>query len=258
MELLIFIIDTLKTSPLGENPDQRVLITSPTHAFSLLPGQTFLHRAIEERGFTYTWVRDNLLLPGQLFYDQIWLNQIEQNFLVGKFFERIPIRFHKTIAPFQSKISIKEFRHLLLQELGGNTLFFTTELDSCLYEMLPLFYKDGQLKGAIEMRNKEIADLINYKGGVFEKEDVYLTILEKAREQNRAPPAPIIVADTNWSERESYFAFLVNPGTEELELWRIDRTGNLGKPMHIWKHWLDGSTKQVWTIYYRPKEYVAN
>lgn len=278
MELLTFIIDVLKVAPLSDDRERRILITSPTHAFSLLPGQDFLHRAIEERGFTYTWVRDHLLLPGQEFYDKIWLNSQEQTFLIGKFFEAIPLNFHKTIPIFQKKASVREFRDHLLGELGGNSLYFATELDSTLYQMLPLtqgkdlqhhisqLLADPQMSdikdenpvkiiGAIELRSRALAQLISFKGGVFEKEDAYLKIMRRAEAFGLAPPAPLIAADTNWSERESYFAFLVNPGTSELELWRVDRTANLGKPMHIWNRWLNGLSKAPWTIYFRPQEY---
>ena len=52
------------------------------------------------------------------------------------------------------------------------------------------------------------------------------------------------------------FAFLVNPGTLELEFWRVDYAGTTGAPMHIWKKWLNGSdTSRKWAVYINPNEY---
>ncbi len=79
-DLLIFLIETLKmlppmiTDPFVRDPERRMLMTSPTHAFSLLPGQELFRQGWEERGFTYTWVRDQLINPGQEFYGAIRLS----------------------------------------------------------------------------------------------------------------------------------------------------------------------------------------
>lgn len=70
-------------------------------------------------------------------------------------------------------------------------------------------------------------------------------------------PLPMIVADTNWVT--DFFAFVVNPGTEALEFWRVDCLGTRGTPMLQWKHWLDGSRKDSkWVVYRRPEEYLLH
>lgn len=175
-------------------------------------------------------------------------------------------------------MTVKDFRDAFLQTLRGNPLFFATELDGFLYSMLPLtsgaevknrledllkgwhieeaaLENTAKIMGAIELRNSALATLLLSHKTVFEKEDLFLKLLERAQQLGLAPPPCLLVADTNWSERECYFAFLVNPGTSELELWRTDRTGNLGKPMHIWKRYMNGTEKQPWTIYYKSQEY---
>ena len=65
----------------------------------------------------------------------------------------------------------------------------------------------------------------------------------------------ITFADTNWVRDE--FGFVVNPGTGNLELWRVDYTGSVGAPMSMWQEWLNGSRKEPdWGIYTKPFEYT--
>lgn len=67
-------------------------------------------------------------------------------------------------------------------------------------------------------------------------------------------PEPAIFADTNWIK--DYFAFVVNPGTAQLELWSVDYLGLNGAPITSWKQWVNGSQKSPkWGIFARPSEY---
>jgi len=68
-----------------------------------------------------------------------------------------------------------------------------------------------------------------------------------------SPPPPLLFADTNWGQ--FYFGFVVNPGTLELELWRLDRRGCNGMPMSSWKEYVDGTSQKPWGILTNPKEY---
>jgi len=80
-------------------------------------------------------------------------------------------------------------------------------------------------------------------------------LLDAARSLGYALPAPVLFADTNWMRDN--FAFVVNPGTEELELWRVDDLGFIGTAMSQWSHWLNGTRKDIpWSIYTRPYEYL--
>ena len=84
--------------------------------------------------------------------------------------------------------------------------------------------------------------------------DYYYLITKAMRNCGLHLSAPVVVADTNWIR--DYFAFLVNPGTLELEFWRVDYAGTTGAPMHIWKKWLNGSdTSRKWAVYINPNEY---
>lgn len=84
--------------------------------------------------------------------------------------------------------------------------------------------------------------------------DYHFLISQSAQKVGYAIPTTAIWADTNWVK--DYFAFIVNPGTRKLELWRIDYTGRVGAPMSIWREWLNGSRKdKMWGVYGRSYEY---
>jgi hypothetical protein len=84
--------------------------------------------------------------------------------------------------------------------------------------------------------------------------DYHQEIKRICEEEKFALPRPIIFADTNWVKDQ--FAFLVNPGSGKLELWRVDPLGAEGEPMEQWRHWLDGSRKKPdWGVFTNPLEY---
>ena len=55
-----------------------MLMNSPTHAFILHPGWPALKKAWETDLYTYTWVRDRLILPAVHFYQNLRLSVKEQ------------------------------------------------------------------------------------------------------------------------------------------------------------------------------------
>ena len=84
-----------------------------------------------------------------------------------------------------------------------------------------------------------------------------LLIAKSLRRLQRAMAEPIIFADTNWPNFQ--FAFVVNPGTGLLDLWRVNSIGTKGFPMAEWREWLNGSRKDIpWGIYTNPFEYTFN
>ena len=68
-----------------------------------------------------------------------------------------------------------------------------------------------------------------------------------ARELGTAPPTSLLFADTNWTG--NYFAFVINPGTGQLDLWRMNKALTRGVPMSQWRQWLNGQQRQPWTLY---------
>lgn len=66
-------------------------------------------------------------------------------------------------------------------------------------------------------------------------------------------PHLLLFADTNWSGW--FFAFVTNPFTGQLELWRLNRIGSQGYPMNDWKQWLTPANKTPWIVLPRQSEY---
>lgn len=164
-------------------------------------------------------------------------------------------------------------------------------IDSFLYEHLPLFHSyqlkervhdifqeipeiDDQRHSAVMELFDEIKDRFQYQDVISAKalrelcKSLATIMIEKtsdevdwlrgihfaAQKLGYSMPRPVIFADTNWVT--DMFGFVVNPGTGEVELWRLDETGIHGAPMSIWTRWLDGSHHDPkWGIYPRPHEY---
>lgn len=85
--------------------------------------------------------------------------------------------------------------------------------------------------------------------------DFHLEIKKICVKERYAMPWPIFFGDSNWVKDE--FAFVVNPGNNKLELWRVDTLALEGEPMNEWKKWLDGTQKKpTWGVFNNPKEYV--
>ncbi|NGX46971.1 MAG: hypothetical protein K1000chlam3_00340, partial [Chlamydiae bacterium] len=251
-DLLIFILDTLKvlppsiTDPFVKDSQKRMLMTSPTHAFSLLPGQELLRKGWEDPGFTYTWVRDQIIEPRRAFYNAVQLEPHEQLLLL----QELDFSFRS-----EEPLSITDFRAQLPPD---------PKIDARLYELLPLIsptqaeelFRDLKLKAIAPYKptfRRHLHDLIlsHYKTS---SKDLHLEVARLMEQKKLAPPRPLIFADTNWSK--FYFSFLVNPVTNELELWRTDKIGLTGSPMREWEHFLDGRVKEPWGIYLRPYEYT--
>lgn len=261
LELLIFILDTLKgLPPKITDKYPGMLMQSPTHAFILHPQEELLKKGWSDRGFTYTWVRDEFILPREFFYKNMILSREEQQFLLDRFSERLPTlaahQLQKMTIEISSKLNPMEFKSLLQ---GIN-------IDSFLYEVLPLTTINQANKKLNNLLQKEVS--FEFQGPfVTRKEiedaaklflssgDIQAIIANRSSEINLAPPPPLIFADTNWAC--FYFAFIISPATGALELWRMDRTGSIGSPMHEWKAWLNGSQTIPWTIYTHPYEYSS-
>ncbi len=225
-DLLTFLIDVLKSVPATD-----MLMYSPTHAFILKPGFELFKEAWQDRGFTYTWIRDQYLLPRQEYYAKV-IGQ--KAFVHGNLFQSLPI-VHK-----------KDWKDKALELLENR-------------EFLPFIEKQTQFLDQIIPADVFMENIFACVMNASPKRtpsfpfDLYHALVAKARAKGLLAPAPLIFADTNWTR--DYFSFVVNPNSNELELWRVDYTGTKGTPMSIWNKWLDGSHKQPWGIYTKPYEY---
>ncbi len=275
LDLLTFLIDLLKgLPPKVTDVFSEMLMYSPTHAFILQPKNAFFKKGWQDAGFTYTWIRDAFILPCQNFYAKILISPLEQKALLDAFSK----------DAFKVKgghLSIKEFR----EEYAS-----LPSIDSFLYRSLPLIPKqeygkiahaileelmDKTLSLCIEEVEKNLSDIIladafidslfacllKAKKTVFFQTDLYEYIVSKARDKGFIAPSPLLFADTNWTR--DYFAFVINPASEELELFRVDRLGLKGHPMSSWKHFFNPSPKSPekpsqkpsWGVYTKPYEY---
>lgn len=282
-ELLIFILDTLKNLP-PKNTNSYIkddakgmLMSSPTHAFLLLPGLSSLKKGWQNDLFTYTWVRDEVILPGQNFYNAIQLNHEEQLFLFDLFAEQLPpMMSHNLYRAYQAKDEKKSVSQWRNEIAAFLTEDFVDKLDGFLYQSLPLIPHE-HWKAAIRLLLKEektlelfsephtayltarqikdtaIACYLLATQNLFLSFDLYETIAIQSREAGLAAPNPVLFADSNWAG--NYFAFLVNPGNQQLQLWRVDKNLLLGYPMRSWKSFLDGTEKKTWSILTRSHEY---
>lgn len=269
LELLIFFLDTLKELPLLRE-NQALLMNSPGHAFLLLPTEPLFKQGWQDNGFTYTWIRDEFIIPNTRFYQKMLLNKEMQQYLLQQ------ISSHK--ASYQHPQTPKEWRD---QTLHLFPTISPDEIDAFLYRQLPLIplasYKKCLQKllaslwspkmqeiveqfslpktayiSAEQIKKVAKACLLLAQSSIGFSFDIHSFITSAACEIGLSPRC-LPFADTNWSG--FYFGFVINPGTQELELWRFDRSNSVGYPMSSWKKWF-GSEKKPWSIYVRPFEYL--
>lgn len=199
---------------------------------------------------------------------------------------------YKTLTPFEFRNHLVDQieRDRSLSYLG-NRLLSSEDIDSKLYSSLPYFYS-YQLKSLVlsvlekipeinKMEQSKIEEIID---SIYESRqevkilsskhlqeickavivlsyfkstseiDFDLLIYQACQDLGLALKAPVIFADSNWVK--DYFAFVLNPGTLDLEFWRVDSLGRTGAPMSSWKPWLNGSRHDLtWGIYTNPYEY---
>ena len=223
LDLCIFLLDTLKSLPPKitdrylNDATKSMLIQSPSHAFLLKPGMPPFREGWQDRGFTYTWVRDNFILPMQEFYQRQPLPDLPDPLL----FQSLPL------VP-------REQCQAVLQEL----------LDP--WKVTPVLPKNlPPVLTALEVKNLAKMHLQD------QKIDVHAKVAARARKIGLAPHL-LFFADTNWLH--NYFAFVVHPRTGKLDLWRVDRTGTVGAPMTAWSSAFSNKG-HPWTLYFDPADY---
>ena len=99
------------------------------------------------------------------------------------------------------------------------------------------------------------AKLLQKRGLAISAIDCDREISEKMEQLGLKPPL-ILFADTNWSDW--FFGFVLNPATNALELWRLNRNGTQGFPMADWKEWSSPTNTLPWIVLSKPEEYTGN
>ncbi len=300
-ELLIFLTDALKNlmprtlDPFLTEPDKRMLMTSPTHAFLLLPGQHTLSEGWKDNGFTYTWVRDHVIVPGQKFYADMSLSTTKQIFLLDAFCKELPPDLNETLYERvhfdHHSISITTFRSTVLETLISTTVAYhpsqrrplSDALDAFLFQALPIVagnewktYARRLLSDLYDDPCKELFYTLSEAPSAYMTAKKIKELSKAVYMQSRASlflpfdihqyiadharfiglAPPTSLIVADTNWPNQYFGFIVNPGTGQLELWSLDRTCSQGIPMSEWKPFLDGTQRQPWTLYVNPGEYT--
>lgn len=304
LELCVFLIDTIKQIPPKtiENfllsRSKCMLMHSPTHAFLLNPLNKLFKAGWESDLYTYTWVRDVIIIPRKKFIENIWLDEEMIQYLLENIFKNIQIEhrqyFINKLGSLPNNLQPSDFRNRILSVTQHDSVLqnLNAELiDNLLYNLLPFSSRSSlrerlneiyQILPGINQQQHQLlmntfdsvsptltpSGLINanqlqdickgiiclaFKQPTF-KINYHQAINSAAQQLGYAMPEPFIFADTNWMIDD--FAFVVNPGTNEFELWRIDRIGRSGAPMSSWTEWLNGSRKDLtWGVYTNSYEY---
>ena len=97
--------------------------------------------------------------------------------------------------------------------------------------------------------------MIRLTGSSRCEKDLLHNLVETMRSKKLLSPQPLIVADSNWVR--DFFAFLVSPMTQQVELWVVNAYGTEGKPIPSWRPWLDGSRREpTWGVLVNPTQYL--
>lgn len=236
LDLLTFIIETMKALPpsksqrFSEDRQASLLIQSPTHVCLLLPGMPKLHEAWSDRGFTYTWIRDEWLEPARQFYRSQNLTKDEQRELYRRLGIVGAVKPHMTLQEFSL-----EARDIPVDALA-----------SFLFQTVPLISAD-KCKALLQTHHKfppylSSAELFQLMYQLSPEPSAD-GVREMMRTLKLASPA-LLFADTNWPD--GYFSFVVHPITLSLEVWKTDRAGVSGAPLPLVKTWFGSDT---WSIY---------
>ena len=108
---------------------------SPTHAFRLKPGLSPFKEGWLDKGFTYTWIRDNVIHRAKKHYESIRLDRELQTLLASKIFS-------KEFYPSPTALTLPEFRIHLFDQAPSRG----DEIDLLLFQSFsmtpPLLFAD--------------------------------------------------------------------------------------------------------------------
>ncbi len=230
LDLFTFIIETMKALPLIVEKEKGLLFQSPTHVCLLLPGMKTFSDAWNDRGFTYTWIRDEWLAPAKEFYAEQKLSRDEQLEL----YRRLGIQ-----GALNSSMTLEEFAHQV-KHIPADVV------GSFLFQTLP-FVPAEKCKALLQIDDLSLPPLVSsdelfrlmYQSSGGSADEIRQTM----RELKLASPV-FLFADTNWPN--GYFSFVIHPITHKLEVWKTDRAGVQGAPLPLVKTWFG---KESWRIF---------
>jgi hypothetical protein len=262
-DLFILLLETLKgisfqsSEQLRKDSTKRVLMHSPTHAFSLLPGLPEFCEGWIHDNFSYTWVRDQLLEPSKKFFDGIVLEADEANviyeILDSKRYVSSKIPLDKFVATISTKytdeLDALLFMHLPFSPPNRWKLFVSKLVNATLDDYPNLFPR--LLSSAELIRTAKACYLLSH-GSLQVDLDLHEMVLRNAITAGLAAPR-IVFADTNWPH--FLFAFAWGAASRRLRLFRIDPTGQSAAPMTSWEHYLTNTNRIPWAVYSKLEQY---
>lgn len=237
LDLFTFIIETMKALPpamtnqFAQDKERSLLFQSPTHVCLLLPGMPTFFEAWNDRGFTYTWIRDEWIAPARQFYLDQKLSRDEQKELYRRLGVEGELKSSMTLEEFS-----KQAKRIPMDILGA-FLFQTLPLIPA--EQCQALLQSTKIQLPPFLSSEELFRLM-YKSSEETSADA---VRETMRELKLAPPV-FLFADTNWPC--GYFSFVIHPITLKLEVWKTDRAGVTGAPLPLVKTWLG---KDAWSIF---------
>lgn len=223
------------------------LMHSPTHAFIFYPGL----------------LQKNYKLEKSL---QEWDEQMQEH-IAHRVSDRLPIEekalFLHLLKQKPNAITRRQFRDHLIDSLGSRIKNRTALVDSVIYEQTPLF-SAAEAKEVLQKillslgRNATMINLEETFFGSYQLVQIAKAILLESLEPlfssvdwdmkiaKAMDIYPVLFADTNWSGW--FFGFVVNPATDQLEFWRLNRNGTQGFPMTDWKEFFSESNTAPWVL----------
>jgi hypothetical protein len=262
-DLFIMLLEILKgvsfqaSEQLRKDSGKRLLMHSPTHAFSLLPGLPEFCEGWIHDNFSYTWVRDQLLEPSKKFFDGIVLEADEANAIYDSLdckkyvSSKMPLdKFVASIsAQYTNELDSLLFLHLPFLSPNQWKLFVSKLVSVSLDDYPSLF--PGLLSSAMLMNTAKACYLLSH-GSLQLGIDLHELVLKNAIASGLAAPR-IVFADTNWPH--FLFAFAWGAASRRLRLFRIDPSGQTAVPMTSWDHYLTNTNRLPWAVYSKLEQY---
>ena len=143
-----------------------------------------------------------------------------------------------------------------LTQLFEDVMEIDEELKKAIYSFFPMVEEQvGRYRILTAEDLREIAKALIILGLKTTRSPIFYhqKIMEVMQREGLCYPAPLLVADTNWVN--NVFGFTVNPGSRKIEFWRFDGCGGEGRPLSIWKNYLNGVKKEEWGLYTAPHQY---
>jgi hypothetical protein len=268
MDLVIKIVDLLKELPNPKEGQHLLLIQSPTHAFLIDPSLSMLKKAASDSGFTYTWIRDEVIYPAQNFYRSQFLNAEQCEYLLHRVLLSLSIPISLALDSFlldDRHFSLKEAEERILGALRQLNLPNGLLLDAIHAQMaqaLPFVDPKKYLpsiEGLILPKFMPFPQFLELLKWSFFKGKKWSDVAQKVEKflkvQGIVPPPFFYFADTNWAIY--YFALVVNPVSLEPELWRSALDQSDAMMMREWSVLFNDPQKK-WKILREKSQYGDN